>query len=869
MNNFEDREPQRRRTPSGDSRSTGPRPRQRTASQPGRGSASRNTDRRRPAAPARGPRPPARKRKRPALRIAALLLAFLFIALAIGGCTVLTSITNGLPDPSKPLKGTDLTTTVLDRNGKTITKLFAEQNREYVELKEIPKVVQEAVIATEDERFYEHQGVDFFGMLRALWVDIRAGAKLQGGSTITQQYVKQAFVGDESSIKRKVSEAILAYRLEKEFSKDKILEMYLNTIYFGHGAYSIQTASQAYFGKNIQDVTLPEAAMLAGVIKSPGRFSPYLQPENAKDRRATVLAQMLKQGFIDQAQHDEALASPIKTAGLKQRSSVAPYFIEYVKAQLVEKYGEDAVYRGGLTVSTTLDLSAQKAAEKAVTSILDKKSDPSAAVVSIDPKTGEIVAMVGGRDFTKWQYNVAVQGHRQSGSAFKPFVLVTALEDGISPEATYTANSTRLKIPGGQTWSVAGEPGYKGAMRLRPATWHSINPVFAQVVLKVGADEVVKTAHELGITTTITPVPAVALGGMAEGVTPLEMASAYGTLANGGVRTTPFGIAKVTDKTGKVLFQAKKKEKRVIEADIAYLTTDILKGVITSGTGSAASIGRPAAGKTGTTQLNSDAWFVGYTPDLATAVWVGYPDSKKSMNSVHGIKVTGGSFPARIWSSFMRSALKKVPASNFKRPAGLTTVKICAISGQKATELCPKTATGLFLNGTEPDSCTLHTTGIGLKLPKFVGMTKVEAIAKLDELGVRYDVVEAEVGGVEAGIVSAQTPRSGSKITSGTIVTLTVSTGGLAANKPPTASFSFTPVSPSAGATVKFDASASADSDGSIAKWVWEFGDGSKDASGGKSASHKFSAPGTYGVTLWITDDKGATVSITRNVVVK
>jgi len=800
------------------------------------------------------------------LRIAALIAVLALVALGVSGCVLYSNIAGNLPDPTKPLKGTDLTTNVLDRNGKTITSLYAEQNREYVALKDIPRVMQEAVIATEDERYYEHPGVDVWGMLRAIVVDIRAGAKVQGGSTITQQYVKQAFVGDESSIRRKVSEAILAYQVEQRYSKDKILEMYLNTIYFGHGAYSIQTAAQTYFGKDVADITLPEAAMLAGVIKSPARYSPYLQPENAKNRRDTVLGQMLKQGYIDQAAYDAAIATPVETSGLKQRSSLAPYFVEYIKQLLIEKYGEDAVYRGGLTVTTTLDLSAQKAAEKAVTSILNRGNDPSAALVSLDPKTGAIVAMVGGRDFSKWQYNVAVQGHRQSGSAFKPFVLVTALEQGISPEATYTANSTKLKIPGGQTWSVAGEPGYKGAMRLRVATWHSINPVFARLILQVGADKVVKTAHDMGIATTITPVPAVALGGMAEGVTPLEMASAYGTLANAGVHTTPYAITKVTDKNGTVLFEAEQKSKRVVDADIAYLATDILKGVISSGTGTAANIGRPAAGKTGTTQLNSDAWFVGFTPDLATAVWVGYPDSKKPMNNVHGIKVTGGSFPARIWAAYMKSALKNVPPSNFKRPSGLSTVKICTVSGQKATDLCPKTTTGLFLTGAEPGDCTYHVTGIGMKLPNFVGMTKIDAIANLDRLGVNYDVVESDVSGVAAGVVAAQTPSSGSKITSATVVTLTISTGGVSANKPPTAAFDWSPVTPVVNAAVHFDGTASTD-DGTITKWLWEFGDGQ--SATGKTVTHKFTTPDTYKVTLWVTDDGGATVSMTKSVKVQ
>jgi penicillin-binding protein 1A len=791
------------------------------------------------------------------------------VALGVTGCVVVNSMTAGLPDPTKPLKGTDLTTRIVDRNGKTIADLFADQNRQLVPLADIPSTLREAVIATEDQRYYEHPGIDILGLARAVVVDIKAGAQVQGGSTITQQYVKQAFVGDEMSIKRKIQEALLAYKLEQSYSKDEILAMYLNTIYFGHGSYGVQTAAKAYFGKSVKQLTLAESAMLAGVIKSPGRYSPYLDAAAAKQRRDLVLGQMRDQGYIDAAAYASAEASPVVTTGLKHAATKAPYFVEYLKAQLVELYGEDAVYRGGLRVTTTIDLKMQAAAEKAIAGQLNRKTDPSAALVALDPKTGQIMAMVGGRDFEKQQYNVAVQGHRQSGSAFKPFVLVTALAEGISPEQTFKADSARLKIPGGQTWSVAGEPGYKGQMRLRVATWHSINPVFAQLVLKVGADSVVSTAKDMGIVTKITPVPAVALGGMAEGVTPLEMASAYATLADGGMHAEPVGILKVTDKEGKDIFTAKPATKRAIDAAIAYLTTDILKGVIQHGTGSAASIGRPAAGKTGTTQNNADAWFVGYTPDLACSVWVGFADSQRPMTSVHGIKVTGGSFPARIWATFMKTALEGTPETQFKRPSGLVNAKICLDSGGAATTLCPKTGSALFLTGHTPEPCTLHTTAIGLKMPNLVGMAKIDALAALDKLALKYSVVAKDVAGVADGVVAAQDPFAGSTITSVTVVTLTVGTGGGSTNKPPAAVFEWTPKPPLANKVVTFDGSGSSDADGTIVKWVWEFGDGTKDSTSGKKATHTFAAVKSYSVTLWITDDRGTTVSLAKTVSVQ
>lgn len=827
----------------------------------------------RPAArrPSGRGRPESKRRRfwKPLLRITLLLVVLAVIALGVTGCVMYNDVSGNLPDPTKPLKGTDQTTQVLDRNGKSITDLFAEQNRQYVPLKDIPRSLREAVIATEDQRYYEHPGIDLLGLIRAIVVDIRAGAKVQGGSTITQQYVKQAFVGDESSLKRKVSEAVLAYRVEQRYSKDRILEMYLNTIYFGHGAYGVQTAAKTYFGKSVQALTVPESAVLAGVIKSPRSYSPYLEPEAAKNRRDVVLVQMRDQGYIDASVFASATVPPIKTVGLKHGSKIAPYFVEYVKSELVRTYGDDVVYRGGLRVTTTLDLGKQVAAEKAVRAALNRGADPSAALVALDPKTGQVLAMVGGRNFAAQQYNVAVQGHRQTGSAFKPFVLVTALANGVSPEQTFASGSMKLTIPGGQTWSVTGAHGGGGPMRLRPATWESVNSVFAQLVLKVGAGKTVATARAMGIATTITPVPAVGLGGMREGVTPLEMTNAYGTLANGGTRMKPYGILEVRDKDGTVLLSAKPSGVRAITAAVAYLTTDILKGVITNGTGTKAAIGRPAAGKTGTTQEYRDAWFCGYTPDLVASVWVGYPESQREMTNVHGIRVTGGSIPAQIWASFMRGALAGTPKTTFKRPSGLTQERICLDSGGKATINCPRTGSGLFLDAVIPDDCTLHTKAVAKGMPNLIGMPKADAIAALDKLLLKATVIEKSVDGVAAGIVADQDPKAGSEVTTGTVVTLTVSTGGgTPINKPPKAAFDWSPNKPAAGAEVKFDAGASTD-DGTITKWVWEFGDGGKDTTSGKLAKHTYAAPGSFDVTLWITDDKGVTVSLTKKITVK
>jgi 1A family penicillin-binding protein len=844
------------------------RPRTASGARAGSG-APRDGARRGGPAPRGGPGPRGKRSRWVAVfRIGLVVFVLALIAGGITGCVVYNSVADTLPDPTKPLKGVDQTTKILDRDGKIIADLFAEQNRTKVALKDIPPAVRQAVIATEDERYYEHAGLDFIGMLRALVTDIRAGDTIAGGSTITQQYIKQSILTTERSVKRKVSEAILAYRIEQQYSKDQILEMYLNTIYFGHGAYGVQTAAKVYFGKDVGQLTLPEAAVLAGVIKSPRRYSPYFEMDAATKRRDTVLGQMKNQGYIDEAARSAAVAEPIKTVGLKRGSKIAPYFVEYLKEQLVDTYGEQMVYRGGLKVRTTLDLRMQAAAEAAIAKALNKPADPSAALVSLDPKTGQILAMVGGRDFAVQQFNVAVQGHRQSGSAFKPFVLVAAFQDGVSPEQTFESGPVKLPLENGQIWSVTGAGGGgKGPMRLRPATAASVNSVFAQLVMQVGAEKVLKAAAAMGIQTTITPVPAVALGGMREGVTPLEMAAAYGTLANGGTRMKPYAILEVKDAADKLLYSGAPVGAKAIDPAIAYLTTDLLKGVIAGGTGKKAAIGRPAAGKTGTTQDNSDAWFAGYTPNLVSVVWVGYPEEMKAMNNVHGIKVTGGTFPAQIWAAFMKTAVAPLPKVDFKKPTGLATAQICLETGMLATPYCPKKGSGLFLASVPPTQCTKHALPVTIAIPNVIGMLKQDAIAALEKLLLKFAIQEKEVPGVQPGVVSDQDPKSGSQGTTSTVVTLVVSSGN-AADKPPVAAFDYLPKPASAAVPVKFDASASTD-DGTITKYVWEFGGGGTDSTSGKVASHKYASPGTYNVTLWITDNAGHTASITKTVVVK
>lgn len=807
-------------------------------------------------------RPKKRTRWRVFWRIVLVTLLVLLIAASAVAFVAYQRLTDDLPDLSQGSEPLAETSIIYDRTGAVLVELHAEQNRTAAPLANIPIQLRQAVIATEDKRFYEHEGVDPLGIARALWVNVTEG-KHHGGSTITQQYVVNTFIKRENSVTRKVKEALLAYQLESKFTKDEILEKYLNAIYFGHGAYGVQAAAETYFGKDMGALTTAECAMIAGLIRSPGDYSPRFDPEAAKARRDLVLGLMLQEQYIDQIVHDAAVAEPFTLATPAPTTGPAPYFVEWVTQTLIEQFGPEAVFKGGLRVKTTVDLGAQAAAETAIVSILDRPDDPSAAVVAIDPKTGEVRALVGGKDFNTQQFNVAVQGPRQPGSSFKPFVLVTALEQGISPEQTYESAPAALPIPGGQIWNVTGAGG--GPMRLRVATAKSVNSIFAQLILAVGAQKVAETANRMGVTANIRAVPAIALG--AQEVTPLDMASAYGTLANGGVHMTPHAITEVSDITGEILYTATTTGTEALSPAVAYLTTDLLRGVISSGTGTAAQIGRPAAGKTGTTQEYRDAWFVGYTPDLVTAVWVGHVEGQIEMTNVHGKKVTGGSFPAQIWASFMKAALKDVPASDFVQPKGITSATICLDSGGQAGALCPSQGTGIFLAAFPPLPCEVHVVPTAVDVPNLIGTMKADALAQLMNLGLLATVEEKAVAGVPAGMVSDQDPRYGTQVPPGTAVKVVVSTGS-PKNQKPKALFEYEPAEPKPGDLITFDAAGSSDADGTIVEYVWEF-EGHPELAEGVQVTHAFTSAGNYKVTLFVTDDDNDASSVVLTVEVK
>ena len=558
-----------------------------------------------------------------------------------------------------------------DRDGRLLGEIRAEQHRVVVPLSEIPKFVQQAFIATEDGRFYSHPGIDPLAIMRAIFANAKGDR--EGASTITQQLVKNSTVVGKRTLWRKFNEAVTAVRLDRRYSKDRILASYLNSIYLGHGAYGVEAAAQTYFGHGIEEVTLPEAALLAGITAAPQLFSPRTNKKGALERRNIALDRMYEHGYISQAEHDAALMVPIKTVKPKRVRVVSPLFVDWVKGEMLRTFGEDVVYRGGLRVRTSLDLDVQRAAEEAVADVFDRPGDPSAAVVAIDISSGEVRAMVGGRNPKPGDFNLATRARRQAGSAFKPFVLAAALDHGFNLSKSYRApGSIRLRFDSGQVWKVANfDRSSYGWQSLRSATAHSVNTVFAQLIRDVGPERVVEVAHALGITSHLSAVPSLALG--TSGVTALEMASAYASIANDGRLVPPTGLSSVQNAEHDLVFEKEKRlGLRVIPSSVADDVTEALRGVVSRGTGYTVRIKgvNDIAGKTGTTEDHRDAWFVGYSHGFAIAVWAGYPSSKP-MNNVHGIKVTGNSFPAQIFKRVLTALLNKYqtkeePTKNYK-----------------------------------------------------------------------------------------------------------------------------------------------------------------------------------------------------------
>jgi penicillin-binding protein 1A len=609
------------------------------------------------------------------------------------------------------------TTFVYDRGDRLLSTIHGSVDRTLIPLEDMPEHTREAVIAVEDARFYEHSGVDLRGTVRAAWADLVAGGAVQGGSTITQQLVKRIYAGhyveDENGVRdyvipprtveEKVREVLLAMKAERTLSKDEILEKYLNTVYFGHGAYGIEAAARTYFDIPADRLTVLQSATLAGILTAPEAYDPIDHPFDAKFRRDFALDRMVRYGYLDAAEAARLQRKPccgIPLAALEGRDARidAPgnseYFVQYVKESLTERYGSAEVFGGGLKVTTTLDLDMQTAAEDAIATNLPSPQDPGASLVAIEPASGQILAMAGGRDFSTSELNLATfKGGtgRQAGSAFKAFTLAEAMEQKFDLDSRwYGPNTITIDDPicasrGGEPWQPVNAEGGGSSYTLRSATANSVNTVFAQLVVELGPDKVVRMAERLGIRSELPPVCAVTLGSVA--VNPLEMTNAYATLAADGVRRRATPLLKVRYPGGRIDPDLAPKEHQVVAPNVAHLVTDTLQDVLDYGTGASAKLTAwPAAGKTGTAQDNVDAWFCGYTVQIAACVWVGYPKGQIPLEDVEGVPlVYGGTIPAAIWHDFMEVAMEGKDPLDFPEP----TFENQTVSASAAAPLPP------------------------------------------------------------------------------------------------------------------------------------------------------------------------------------
>lgn len=773
-------------------------------------------------------------------RVRRIPLLIAALALCMSSCASLMEQFEDLPKLTKKDLRFKLaeSSRIYDANGNLLTTLHETENRTVIRLRSIPKHLRRAVIAIEDERFYQHDGVDLRAILRALVTNAASGEIREGGSTITQQYVKNVIIAPgeiaEKTLRRKVVEAALSRQLEQRLSKKEILERYLNTVYFGKGAYGVQAAALTYFGKPASDLDLAESATLAGVIRSPENYDPYERPKQAKERRNTVLDRMDGLGWATPAKVAKATKAPL---GLKEEVVTgeypAPYFIDYVQRLIkfdprFAAVGEtlddrqNRLLQGGLRIYTTVDMDQQVAAEEAVRSNLPNKNDPSASLVAIEPETGHVKAMVGGRDWfaprkedpnaklnlailaepnlgctniqgTKDCANRAPGTGRQAGSAFKPFALAAAIENGVPLSKTYKAGGCMdfAGADAGGDWHVCNyeSSDFGKELSLLEATVNSVNVVYAQLILEVGEQEVVDVADDMGINIPLLAVPSAALG--TNVVNPLGMASGYSTFATNGVHHPPVAITRIIDTTtGELIYTDESEEERAIDAGVAYLTTTALEAVIERGTGVRAQIGRPAAGKTGTAQEYRDAWFGGYTPDLAAAVWVGYPEGEIEMKAscagsvnpckptrIDGQGVTGGSYPAMIWQDFMAAALSGVPARDFTQPdIGLVTVVIDSRTGCLANSFTPDefAVSATFAKGTQPEKAC-RTKPPGVRVPDVFSFPIEDARAVMERAGFEVTTVEEPSSSYPPGRVIGQDPEAGGKAPLGSTITLYVS----------------------------------------------------------------------------------------------
>jgi penicillin-binding protein 1A len=723
-----------------------------------------------------GPRRPRSRRTVVGIVLAAAVA--LLVSGVVAGAAL--AISQQVHDVSRLYDPPSQATRIYAADGQVIASLFRE-NRQIVPLTEIPPMLRQAVLAIEDDRFFNHRGVDLRGIARALWRNLRQGELAEGGSTITQQLARNVFLTAERSISRKVSEILLALEIERRLTKEEILERYMNQVYFGQGAYGVEMAARVYFGKSVKSITLAEAALVAGLVRAPSLYTPYRNFALAKERQEVVLGRMASLGYISTeeaatARRTRVVLAPASNAGLA--GIRAPYFVSYILPKLIEAYGEDMIYKGGLRVYTTLNPGLQAAAEKALREGLASAKKRrlnigQGAVISIDPATGAVRALIGGTDFAETQFNRAWQARRQPGSAFKVFVYAAAIAAQHPPTKVLNDAPVTFHIAGTRAWTPKNYDGrYLGPVTMRMAIEKSLNIPAARMIQELGPDKVVAIAKAMGIETTMTPVYSLALGSV--DVTPLEMASAFGTLANGGLRVRPYAVTRITDAKGRVLVDNRPQRDVGVSPEVAYVMTDLLKGVILRGTATAAQLGRPAAGKTGTTDDYRNAWFIGYTPRLSTAVWLGNDDNTPMA------RVTGGSVPAQIWASFMKVATASHGKDDWPQPDGVEVATVCGGSGKLATQDCPSPRREVFVRGTAPTTYDLApppstdpADGEGTSQPAQLAVTAPHdggvarppfVVAGTAAPGTMVTIVvmaEGVGGGARAAEVSMQTAASG------------------------------------------------------------------------------------------------------------
>ena len=756
-----------------------------------------------------------------AARPRALVAAAILLALIAAACNL-----PDLKDERKNASALPQTSFLYASDGSLITALHAGEDRVIVKTKKMPKVIRDAAVAVEDQRFYDHAGIDLRALLRAAYIDATSGRIVEGGSTITQQLVKQLYVGSEESLSRKIKEAYLAWQLEHKLTKDQILTKYLNTVYFGNGAYGVEAAAQTYFNEPATQLTLAQASLLAGLIAAPVDYDPVVHPTHARQRRNRVLQQMLEQGMIDEATYSQTVMAPVELDLGEQGGQryMAPYFVDYFKEWFLsnprfgatpqERY--DLLFKGGLRITTTIVPRMQEQAVRAVHTVLPYTSDPYAAMTVIDPRTGYVKAMVGGRNY--WderdrfaRVNLATGGStgRQTGSAFKPFALVAALENGFTPSSPLNGSTASIPLPNGTVWQPHNaEGGGYGTISLENATIHSINVAYANLELQLGggdafagAQKIVDTARRMGIRccprtsepkTPLLAVPAAVLG--SNEVSTLEMASAYSTLASGGQHAQPTPVISITRPDGSVLYRSQPKPKQVVNPAVVAIADGILQKVVQYGTGTAANIGRPQIGKTGTEDLYRDAWFIGAIPQLTAAVWVGFPQGQIPMQPpTTRITVFGGTWPAQIWHTFMAAATAHLPVRNFPQAPAVqyVTLRVDITQGCLANPFTPPAniKTYQYIAGTEPKYkiCKEPSSYQILTVPSVIGLKEEAATTALRNAGFDVSVVYEPSADQREGTVIAQDPAAGSPLRQTGTVTITV------AQAPPSPSFVVVP----------------------------------------------------------------------------